>query len=451
MCSIVVGDLAAEPSLAAETPAPAPPPRPRPLELVEREICELAAHIAAATCRWLLLVAEFDERRGWAEWGVWSCAHWLSWRCGIATRSAREHVRVGRALANLPLVREAFAAGELSYSKVRAITRVADENTEASLVEMARHATGAQLERLVRSYAGALAASADHARQTIERRKLTYVWEDDGSLTLQARLPADDGAVVLAALRAAEDLRATADDNEDAASPAARRADALAAVARAALDDGLRKTAAPDEGALISVHVDAQTLAGDAVHERSELEEGPALAPEVVRRLSCDGSVVRILERDGEPLSVGRRTRVISPALRRALRSRDGGCRFPGCEHRRFLHAHHIEHWARGGATALSNLIQLCSHHHRLVHEGGFIVQSNAGEGIVFRRPDGRAIPAVPPAEGATGPGLEQCHRGQGLAIDSGTCAPRSAGDSLDYDIALDALIARALRYGSPP
>jgi hypothetical protein len=439
MCSIVLDEVARD--------VPACPPRP--LELVEREICELAAHIAAATCRWLLLVAEFDERRGWAEWGVWSCAHWLSWRCGIATRSAREHVRVGRALTNLPLVREAFAAGELSYSKVRAITRVADEKTEASLLEMARHATGAQLERLVRSYAGALAATVDQARQTVDQRRLTYYWEDDGSLTIQARLPAEDGAAVLAALRAAEHQR-PAEADEELPSPAARRADALAAVARAALEDGLGASTAPD-GALITVHVDAQTLAGDEVHERSELADGPALAPEVVRRLGCDGSVVRILERDGQPLSVGRRTRVISPALRRALHSRDGGCRFPGCEHRRFLHAHHIQHWARGGPTTLSNLVQLCSHHHRLVHEGGFAVQSSAGDGIVFRRPDGRSIPTVPRVRRATGPGLEQRHRRQGLAIDARTCAPRSAGDRLDYDIAVDALITRALRYGSPP
>ncbi|MGH2890290.1 MAG: DUF222 domain-containing protein, partial [Solirubrobacteraceae bacterium] len=87
-----------------------------PLEVLEREICELAGHLAAATCRWLLLIAEFDERGGWAEWGVRSCAHWLSWRCSIGPVAAREHVRVARRLGELPLVCEAFAAGELSYS-----------------------------------------------------------------------------------------------------------------------------------------------------------------------------------------------------------------------------------------------------------------------------------------------------------------------------------------------
>jgi hypothetical protein len=189
------------------------------------------------------------------------------------------------------------------------------------------------------------------------------------------------------------------------------------------------------------VHVDALTLAADDVHERCELEDGPSLAPETVRRLTCEGSVVRILERDGRPLSVGRRTRAISPALRRALRSRDGGCRFPGCSHGRFLHAHHIQHWARGGPTTLANLIQLCSHHHRLVHEGGFAIESGAGGGVVFRRPDGRIIPPVPPPAGARGRSLAERHHTVGLSVDARTCMPRSAGDRCDYSMAIEGLL----------
>ena len=134
------------------TSIPRPPPDEPPIEQLESEICELAAHIDSATCRWLLLVAEFDERRGWAEWGVHSCAHWLSWRCSIAPRSARERIRVARRLRELPHVRAAFSVGELSYSKVRALTRVAEPDTEQDLVQIARHATGAQLDKLVRGY-----------------------------------------------------------------------------------------------------------------------------------------------------------------------------------------------------------------------------------------------------------------------------------------------------------
>ena len=158
------------------------------LEDLEREICELAAHIAAAMCRWLELLAEFDDRRGWAEWGIRSCAHWLSWRCSLGLRAAREHVRVAHRLQELPLVREAFSRGELSYCKVRALTRVATAATEAALLEIARHATGAQLEKLIRGYAGALSATLGVAERAIEGRYLRWNWEDDGSLRLEARL-----------------------------------------------------------------------------------------------------------------------------------------------------------------------------------------------------------------------------------------------------------------------
>ena len=131
--------------------------RNKPLELLEREITELASHIHAATCRWLGLVAEFDRREGWADWGCRSCAHWVSWRCGIAPVAAREHVRVARRLESLPLVRSAFGEGRLSYSKVRALTRVEEVEREEDLLSLAEHATAAQLERLVRAYRGVVA------------------------------------------------------------------------------------------------------------------------------------------------------------------------------------------------------------------------------------------------------------------------------------------------------
>jgi len=165
-----------------------------PLEDLEQAICELAAHLASATCRWLLLVAEFDERLGWAEWGVHSCAQWLSWRCSIGLCAAREHVRVARRLTELPLVREVFAAGQISYCKARAITRIATAETEGYLVDLARHATGAQMEKLVRGYRGALAATLGTTRRAHELRHLTWSWDDDGSLCFRGRLPADEGA-----------------------------------------------------------------------------------------------------------------------------------------------------------------------------------------------------------------------------------------------------------------
>jgi 5-methylcytosine-specific restriction endonuclease McrA len=421
-----------------------------PLDRLEREICELAGHIAAATCRWLSLLAEWDERRGWAEWGVKSCAHWLSWRCSIGLVAAREHMRVAHRLRELPLVREAFGKGELSYCKVRAITRIATPELEAHLVELARHATGAQLEKLVRGYSRAVRATVEQAREAHERRGLTWCYDHDGSFLLQARLPADEGALVISALGTAEGWPPYGPAPEEIGAQApvggtvpARRADALVSLARAAMAAGGAERVSGDRCDLV-VHVDARSLVGDRIDACSEVQGGPTLPAETARRLGCDAAVVRIIERDGRPLSVGRRTRSIPPALRRALRRRDDGCRFPGCTHRRFLHAHHIQHWARGGATNLDNLVQLCSYHHRLVHEGGYQVERAGPRAWRFRRPDGREIPAAGRGRQPTGPGLAHQHRARGLAIDAETCKAKSAGDKLDYDIAVEGLCAMA-------
>ena len=139
-------------------------------------------------CRWLLLVGEFDERRGWADWGVYSCAHWLSWRCSIGLRAARENVRVAGCLRRLPLVSGAFAAGGLSYTQVRAITRVATAENEGYLVMLGRHCTGQQLEKIVSGYRGVLAATMDGAQSAHARRHLYWEYDHDGSLLIGGRI-----------------------------------------------------------------------------------------------------------------------------------------------------------------------------------------------------------------------------------------------------------------------
>jgi hypothetical protein len=407
-------------------PSTHPTLRQKPLELLEREICTLAAEIAAATCRWLLLVGEFDAREGWAEWGVTSCAHWLSWRCGIGLNAAREHVRVARALGGLPLAREAFAAGEISYSKVRALTRVASEKTEAQLVELARHATGAQLEKIAGQYGSVLRATSAQASEAQARQRFSTYWDSDGMLVVEGRLAPEDGAALLAALDAAAE---SVPEEARELGFGAVRAQALMALATG----GESKTE-------LVVHVDTESLQSDTTHRQCEVADGPALAPETARRLGCDAAVVTMIERDGKPLSVGRRTRVIPPALRRAMRCRDHGCRFPGCTHRRNLHAHHIEHWGRGGHTKLDNLVQLCSYHHHLVHEGGYGVVAKPGFELEFRRPDGRLIHPECERRSATATAVGDRHRAQGISFGPDVCMPLSAGDNLDYGLAIDGL-----------
>ena len=175
-------------------------PAPVPLERLEAQICELAGHLTAATCRFLVLLGDFDDRRGWASWDMSSCAAWLSWKCQMTSGTAREHVRVARALRDLPVIRDEFAAGRLSYAKVRALTRIATPENEAGLAEIAGPMTGNQLERFARAHRQV--SQADDAAARV-RRRLAWRMEEDGSLAGTFRLPPLQAAVLLKALRAA--------------------------------------------------------------------------------------------------------------------------------------------------------------------------------------------------------------------------------------------------------
>jgi hypothetical protein len=457
------------------TPETAAPDRP--LELLEREITQLASHISAATCRWLGLIAEFDRREGWAQWGCRSCAHWISWQCSIAPVAAREHVRVARRLEERPLIRAAFGRGELSYSKVRALSRVEDIERERELLELAGHATAAQLERLVRAYRGVVAVE----RAAAGGEPVRYVsWseDDDGAVLLRARLPAEEGALVIAALEAAAERLARGDAAEpadttdadfaadahgdlasdqfaadaradrgegasaEAPNPAARRADALVLMADTLLAHGPAQRTS--DRFQVVVHVEAETLRGDADGGRCETARGAPIAVETARRLACDAGIVPLLEASGQPLSVGRKTRAIPPALRRALASRDRGCRFPGCCERRFVDSHHLHHWAHGGETSLTNLMQLCRHHHRLLHEGGYTVEGRPDGELTFRRPDGRPLPAVPAPPPGCPRALAREHRRRGRDVAADACVPQWAGERLDLAAAVDALLTFA-------
>lgn len=421
-----------------------------PLPEVERELCDLAARIAAATCRWLALAAEFDRRRGHEGFGFGSCATWLAWRCSITPRAAREQLRVARSLRELPRIRAAFGAGLLTYSKVRALTRVAEPETEPELLEIARHATAAQLERVLRGYRKAIAPDA--AADTASRRRLTTQWEDDGSLTVRANLPPEEAALFLRGLDHARDelrsdARAAAAEG-DPAEPGVRReqpdrADALVALAESSLTHGIAAASGGDRNQVV-VHIDLDALTGSDDDAAASLAEGPALPAETVRRLGCDAAIVSLVERDGEPLSVGRKTRSIPPALARALRRRDGGCRFPGCGCERFVDAHHVHHWAHGGATSLDNLLLLCRRHHRLVHEGGFTVELEDGE-PVFTAPNGRRLEAVPAMPRVAGPGFRLPAESP---VDPEGVIPLSRGERIDHDHAVFALAHLAERRG---
>lgn len=413
-----------------------------PLERIEAEITELAGHINAATCRWLCLVAELDRREGWASWGAKSCAHWLSWRCSVSPNAAREQVRVARRLAELPAITAAFAAGELSFSKVRALSRVAAPETEEELLGIARHATAAQIEVMVRSYRRACrAAELAEANVRHARRRLDYHYDEDGSLVLRARLSPEEGAVVLAALQAAASEIESPGENVSAVTPpahplrsATRNADALVIVAERSLAAG-SATGAGRARPQVIVHADADALSEGATAS-AELDDGMGVPPETARRLACDASVVTLVERDGEPLAVGRKTRSVPAGMRRALEARDRRCRFPGCEQRRHLDAHHVRHWADGGETDLDNLLLLCRFHHRFVHEGRCRVAVNDGA-FAFTLPGGRTISSSQELSETDADALRRVNLELGLEIDHETIVPLWAGEAMDYDIAV--------------
>jgi hypothetical protein len=464
-------------------------PAEQSLRDLETELFELWGHLNAATYRFLELVAEFDRNRGWERHGVASCAQWLSWQCGIGPIAAREKVRVARALEALPKVSNSFRRGVVSYSKVRAMTRIATPENEAALLNVAEHGTAAHVEKLVRKYCWVeRLEDTQRANSTHVHRYLRFGYDEDGAVLLNARLPAEVGAVVRKALEAAVALaekdatRASAESSEQEPftvndSYGAKRADALEAIANAFLARQTDDAGAVADRFQVVVHIDHALLAaapsGAGAPHRCELEgeeEGSerALAAETARRLACDCSVVGIVEDDdGEPLNVGRKTRSISPALQRALKARDGGCRFPGCDRTRFTAAHHIHHWAHGGETKLGNLVTLCTFHHRLVHERGFGLSVTDDGVFVFTRPDGSrvepngrlkwrfrgnfnvAAPAMPSVAA-----LLESNRTAGLAIDTRTARCRWLGERMDYSLAIEHLIQvrdRRRQSAAPP
>jgi hypothetical protein len=423
------------------------------------EIAELSAHLEAAGARLLDLIREFDARGGWNN-GFHSCAHWLAWRVGMDLGAARQRVRVARALGSLPLLAGALACEELSYAKVRALTRIATPEIEERLLAVAKAGTACHVERIVRGWRRVDAAAG--ARETAQRHKSrsVHVYQDeDGMVIIRGRLTPETGAVLIQALAAARETlyRRTRSAAADAIPPdvpeatpslAQQQADALALLAETALHYDLDPGAAGERYQVL-VHVDAPVLADPEAPGQSVLEGGTHVSAETSRRLACDAS--RVLMRhdpDGRVVEVGAKTRTIPPALRRALHHRDRGCRFPGCGVP-FVQGHHIRHWAQGGPTTLSNLAMLCRRHRRSVHEEGYQVERQPDGELRFLRPDGRHIPDVPsPSSAPDDPvrALRARNEAAGLHLHAQTTRPGWLWERLDVGYAIDVLHPRALQ-----
>lgn len=358
-----------------------------PIEDLDRNILTLCTRINAATYELLVLIRQFDERAGFVQWGLENCAEWLAWRCDLSMTTAREKVRVAHALKSLPGISSAFASGELSYSKVRSLTRIAHRDNESDLLTFALRHTASHVAERCRELRCGSEGSIKEAANAYANRSLRLRRDHHRNImTLTVDLPLDIGELVEKALDKARDDEVL--DIPDLADTAwsTRQADAFINIVREFLE-GSSEDSRNSDNYLVTVHVDQTALAGNGGRS--------ALPIESVKRLCCDGQAVVITEDEtGEPLSIGRKTRVVPKAIQRALQARDnGGCRFPGCKNSRYLHSHHVEHWSNGGETSLDNLMLLCTKHHTLVHEGGFRIEKDFQDRWYFQRPDGVAVP----------------------------------------------------------
>jgi hypothetical protein len=320
-------------------------------------------------------------------------------------------------------------------------------------VHIALAATGAQLERMCRRFRrliddGAVPGMDTAVDPSCDPRGVRLRNTDAGHVRIEVTLDPADAALVLAAIdRVRDDLRdVTATAERASAETRARkvdrtipgRLDGLIALAERTMAPA-RHSGGGDMAsgpvAQVVVHLDRAVLGPDDARE-AYLDDGTRVSAETFRRLSCDSTLVALATGDsGEVLDVGRKTRVIPAALRRALSSRDRGCRFPMCSNQRFVHAHHVRHWVHGGPTSLDNLVLLCSFHHRRLHEGGFTMSFEAGGAPRFFTPRGLQIHAVPEARPAL------------LAVPLPVASPHVNlcgwdGEPVDYDQAVDAMCA---------
>jgi hypothetical protein len=354
-----------------------------------------AAH--ARTCRahreLLALIADVDRFEAWRDSGARDTAHWLGMRYGISHWKALRWIVAARALETLPRLSEALSSGELGVDKVVELCRLATPETEAGLIRWATTVS-----------CGAIRHRADVAARTAveevveadETRFLSWSYVDDGRrFALEAELPASEGAIVARALTRAAEQIPIMPGEDGPFDVSARRADALVAVCSARID----RDPDPDRATVI-VHARLEGLENDA--GGCEIEDGPAIHPETVRRLLCNARVQTLLEDDdGNVIGLGRMSREPPAWMVRQVRYRDRECRFPGCGMRRFTEAHHVRWWRHGGRTDLTNLVLVCSFHHRLVHEHGWSMRRAADGTVQWFRPDGTRYRAGP----SPGPG----------------------------------------------
>ncbi len=373
------------------------------------------------------LIAEALRTDGWQGFGIRSPEHWVIWRCGMSPGRARRLVALARGLEALPVTGSSFAARSLSEDQTAVIVRHTGADHDRQVADLAPSLTVPQLQRVLPSLPrpepdrtpGDTPRDDENGEpEGGRRRSVRFAYGDDGMWWCSIRLSNDQGALVQKALEMGRDrefrLRHPGDTDGPGDSGDVSWADGLLRLTQAGLDALDPATAAgrpPGERTQVILHLDADRPAPPRLHL------GPVLPPGVADYLSCDATVRYLLLCHGKPVAMGRREHTVNPRLRTVVEHRDGGCRVPGCDHARWLHIHHLQHWSRGGRTDPENLCALCPGHHRMVHAGLLTIAGDPADpdGLIFTDHRGRRLEPsrprppsrdIPPGDAARDHGL---------------------------------------------
>lgn len=362
---------------------------------IAHRLKQLGRNQASRMAEQLELLVRFDELKGWESSGSRHCVAWMNFELGISAKLGWEYLRVGRKLRSLPITTALFRDGKLTWSTVRLISRVADGRNERVLCHAALDAPVSDVERLCNEFrwqedhADGEVQENSRSLQQIDARSLSWQTVSNGNTLIKLALPPE---VAQAFLNSVEQALGQLEETQD--TMIQRRADAAVLMAENSLQFAGRDIATADRYQVI-VSVDAAELAQSPEYaenptthtsqpgRRPVVQGAGPIARETARRIACDCSVSSVILSNGEPTNIGRKSRIWTPAMARAIKNRDQHCQFPGCTQTRHLHIHHIRHWADGGSTSVDNGVCLCSHHHTVVHEGGYRIER------VDEQPDG--------------------------------------------------------------
>ncbi len=374
---------------------------------IEEELAETCGGLNVLHGRMVRLAARALATGAWAQIGIRSPEHWLSWQTGLSPERARDVMALARRVAELPVTVGTLNDGELAIDQAIVVAKHGRTHNDRELADLAKVATVGQLRSTVRRYVfaepdpsvDAAASGGDlstpdsgHTEDpALARARCTTAYRD-GRYRLMYDAPVDVGALVEKALVEAKDHLF------QAGQPDVTLGEAFGEVFNRSL-----QTVA-DQGP--SSRVDRFKVYIHLGTDGAWVNAGPAIPPSLLSRITCDGVVKPVWETNGHAVNVGRSQRIVPQRTRRLIEDRDRGCRFPGCNATRYVEIHHITHWMHGGRTDTDGLISLCPFHHDGHHRGEFTIAGDADDqgSVVFRNADGRVIERSARPQPPTGP-----------------------------------------------